>query len=68
VTTVRKPSKPWRVILRTPGGPVETDHRGQRAAYEQANRERAAIHATAITIRHWEDGRWRLYDDGLEQQ
>jgi hypothetical protein len=71
VTATRKPSKPWRVTLRTAGGPVNTDHRSERAAYEQINGERDAIAAstsqtTAISIRHWEDGRWRLYEDGLE--
>jgi hypothetical protein len=54
----RKPSKPWRVHGR---GGASTDYRGQRAAYEAVASVTAA--GAKVTVYHWEDGRWRRYDE-----
>ena len=52
-----RPSKPWRVYG---ARGISTDHRSQRAAYEQVTAQ------TRLGVRskvyHWEDGSWRLYE------
>jgi hypothetical protein len=57
VSTDRPPSKRWRVHG---ARGISTDHRSERAAYEAAK----SILATGarITIHHWENGSWRLYE------
>ena len=58
---IKKPSKPWRVI--TSAGPQ--DYTSERKAYDALNAI-AAIGTAAIgvkvTIQHWENGRWGLYE------
>ena len=63
-------SKPWAVILSTPGGPIRTEHRSQPEAYRKviAEREQAKDGITRVTkirVEQWEpDGnRWAWYDD-----
>lgn len=63
-------SKPWAVILSTPGGPIRTEHTSQAKAYEKANTERAAIltgtsRAYKVRVDQWEqhNSRWIHYED-----
>lgn len=53
----RPPSKRWRVYG---ARGLSTDHRSERAVYEAA--ETIVNSGTKATIRHWEDGRWVLYE------
>ena len=61
MTAPKKPSKPWRVIA----GGVATDHTSEKKTCERLN-NLAAIGTAAlglrITVEHWEDGRWILYE------
>jgi hypothetical protein len=63
-------SKPWAVILRTPGQPIRTEHTSQAKAYEKVNAERdlaqaGTSRATRIRVEQWQpdSNRWQLYDD-----
>lgn len=63
-------SKPWAVILRTPGQPIRTEHTSENKAYEKVRAESAAIQAgtsraTRIRVEQWnpDGGRWQWYDD-----
>lgn len=63
-------SKPWAVILRTPGQPIRTEHTSQAKAYEKVRAERllaqqGASRVTRIRVEQWERdaNRWALYDD-----
>lgn len=63
-------SKPWAVILRTPGQPIRTEHTSENKAYEKVREARAAIQAgtspvTRIRVEQWEPDhqRWAWYDD-----
>jgi len=62
--TTTKPAKPWRVIT----GGVTTDYSSERKAYDALN-ALAAIGTAAIgvkvTVHHWENGRWALYERAL---
>ena len=61
MTDIKKPSKPWRLIT----GGVTTDHTSESKAYDHLN-TLAAIGTAAlglrITVHHWEDGQWVLYE------
>lgn len=63
-------SKPWAVILSTPGGPIRTEHTSQAKAYEKGLAERDAIlngtsRAYKIRVEQWEQDRqrWVHYED-----
>jgi predicted RecB family nuclease len=65
--TVRKPSKPWRVLLSRPGGSTRTDYRSSYDAYqdvvsERQKTERGETEVTAIQVHQWINGTWHLYE------
>ena len=62
-------SKPWAVILNTPGSPIRTEHTSEAKTYEKVRAEVAAAKSgasqvTRIRVEQWEpDGnRWTLFD------
>ena len=64
----RKPSKPWSVTKKTSKGVLPaTAFRSEEAAYEavtlgRLGAEKGATDVVAATVHHWEDGRWRRYE------
>lgn len=65
----RKPSRPWRLILSTPGAPIYTQHRSQPEVYRAVAKEKALIadgrsRVTRITVEQWETdyGRWATFE------
>lgn len=36
------PSRPWRLVLSTPGAPIYLPHRSKKAVYEAAAREQSS--------------------------
>lgn len=70
--TQKRPSKPWRVIWTTPGGPHTTYHRSERATYDEINNERRRIgdglsRVTRANVEKWSSrhGRWMHYDQPI---
>ncbi|BBB01107.1 hypothetical protein RVR_8362 [Actinacidiphila reveromycinica] len=61
--TVRRPSKPWRVILTGPDVNAVSQHTSEAKAYTFL---RAALGpdspAEQARVEHWEDGRWIWFD------
>jgi hypothetical protein len=62
-------SKPWAVILSTPGQPIRTEHTSESEALQQANIVREEIlggwsQAHAVRIEKWDAtaDRWALYE------
>jgi hypothetical protein len=62
-------SKPWAVILNTPGQPIRTEHTSEAKAYEKIRTEVDAAKSgtsrvTRIRVEQWESdaNRWTLYD------
>jgi hypothetical protein len=62
-------SKPWAVIVSTPGGPYRTEHSSQKKAYEKVLAERDAILAGTsrgykVRVEQWEHdcNRWVWFD------
>ena len=71
--TARKPSKPWRIVLTTPGEPITQPYGSERATYEAVRAEKERIAAgtsrvTRIRVEHWENGRWIYYDRPWPEQ
>ena len=56
-TPARKPSKPWRVYGR---GPVSTECRSQRSAYDVVAYITKA--GDRARVYQWADGSWQLYE------
>ena len=59
--TPKTPSKRWRLIA----GGVDTDYTSEKKAYDRLNNLAAtgtAALGLRITVHHWEDGQWRLYE------
>lgn len=68
--TDKKPSKPWRLVLTTPGAPVYTTHRSKPAAYRAVEEERMSVAAgrsrvVRIAVEQWdvEGQRWARYEN-----
>jgi hypothetical protein len=64
-----KKSRPWRLVLSTPGSPLYTEHRSRNAAYVAAGKEEARAKSGAtqvfrIAVDQWNaDGqRWNRYE------
>lgn len=60
----RKPRKPWRLTLTGPDVRAQSDHGSQDAAYRLMRAALKGDDSPADTgeVRHWEDGRWVLYE------
>lgn len=65
-------SKPWAVVLTTPGEPVRTEHRSKPEAYRRVNLIRTQAltgvrDVTRIRVEQWEPDydRWSLYELAL---
>lgn len=71
-------SKPWAVVLITPGAPEQrSEHTGSRKAYNLVAETRKAVQAgtspvTRVRVEQWEPAcqKWALYEliDPKEQQ
>ncbi|MGW5616263.1 hypothetical protein [Streptomyces sp. NPDC003877] len=59
-----KPRKPWRLILTGPEVRAQSDHGSETAAYSLMHTALKSDDSPADTgeVRHWEDGRWVLYE------
>jgi hypothetical protein len=61
MTSSKTPSKPWRVITDANAA----DYSSERKAYDALNalaRIGTAAIGVKVTVRHWEHGRWALYE------
>jgi hypothetical protein len=61
MTVPRKPAKPWRAIA----GGVPADFTSEKKTYDHINHLASIGGASLglrITVEHWEDGRWVLYE------
>lgn len=68
--TVKKPSKPWRLVLTTPSVPAYTTHRSKPAAYRAVNDEKERVAAgmsrvVRIAVEQWDVDaqRWVRYEN-----
>ncbi|MFF7824165.1 hypothetical protein ACFZCM_02980 [Streptomyces rochei] len=68
--TVRKPSKPWRLVLTTPSVPVYTTHRSKPAAYRAVEDEKERVElgmsrVVRIAVEQWDVDaqRWVRYEN-----
>jgi hypothetical protein len=64
-----KRSKPWAVVLATPGGPVRSEHRSKAEAYRKVHDTRADVlngisRVSRIRVEQWEPdyNQWALYE------
>jgi hypothetical protein len=69
VTSPKRKSRPWAVILSTPSSLVRTEHTSEAKAYEQVRNEIAdvktgASQITRVRVEQWDRqaGRWQLFD------
>ncbi|MFB7907673.1 hypothetical protein ACFC1T_14670 [Kitasatospora sp. NPDC056076] len=69
MTAAKRKSRPWAVILSTPGSPYRTEHTSEAEAYEQVRAEIAAVKAgsrnvSRIRVEQWDRlaDRWQLFD------
>lgn len=53
-----RPSKPWRIILPSPDGPIHQPHTSEAATRSAVETEKASTTANRITIEKWADGHW----------
>ncbi|WP_103512908.1 hypothetical protein [Streptomyces sp. SM13] len=72
--SARKPSKPWRLVLSTAGGPVYTTHRSKPATYRAIDEEKRRVadgtsRVTRITVDQWDvDGQqWQRYENAWDK-
>lgn len=70
MSTKKKPSKPWRVVVFGvyPDDRSDTTYRGEESAYEAVRAEAIRVasnesSARRITVLHWECNRWRLFEE-----
>lgn len=68
-------SKPWAVIVSTPGGPIRTEYTSQTKAYEKVRAERELILTGAsrgykIRVEQWEAdaSRWAWFDQPYPEE
>lgn len=53
-----RPSKPWRLVIPSPEGPVCKPHRSEGAARDAVDAEKTTTTADRIVVEKWQDGRW----------
>lgn len=53
-----RPSKPWRLAVPSPNGPVYKPQRSEAAIRDAVEAEKAISTADRIVVEKWEDGRW----------
>ncbi|MEV0443523.1 hypothetical protein AB0I84_35610 [Streptomyces spectabilis] len=70
----KKPSKPWRLVLSTAGGPVYTAHRSKPAAYRAIEEEKQRVadgysRVVRIAVEQWDiDGsRWQRVEHAWQK-
>ncbi|MEU8682960.1 hypothetical protein [Streptomyces sp. NPDC048611] len=68
--TTQRPRKPWRVVSVHRDEKLQEEFTSERAAYDHVIEQRqkaqeGAITLTDIQVHNWEDGRWGLFEDGL---
>ncbi|MEV0443525.1 hypothetical protein AB0I84_35600 [Streptomyces spectabilis] len=56
-----RPSRPWRLVIPSPGGPVHKPHRSESATLDAVAQEKKTTNANRITIEKWADGRWEIW-------
>jgi len=56
--TTRRPSKIWRIVVPSPGGPIEKPQRSEAAARDAVEAEKQTTTANRITVQKWEGGQW----------
>lgn len=71
----QKPSRPWRLMMRTSGLVVESKHRSQPEAYREvaAQKEKIANGTTRVTrirVEKWsvDYGRWELFETAYPEE
>lgn len=69
MSSPKKRSKMWRLIMATPGGPIYTEHRSQPEVYRAVAAEKVSIEnelsrVSRISVQKWnpERGDWDLYE------
>ncbi|MGI5485131.1 hypothetical protein [Streptomyces lavendofoliae] len=53
----RRPSKPWRLVVSSPDGPVTKPQRSEAATHTAIDEEKQT-NADRIIVEKWADGRW----------
>ncbi|MEU2565143.1 hypothetical protein ABZ626_38340 [Streptomyces longispororuber] len=56
-----KPSRPWRLAIPSPDGPLYRPCRSESAVLDAVAREKKLTDADEITIEAWADGRWNVW-------
>jgi hypothetical protein len=56
--TARRPSKPWRLVVSSPDGPICRPQHSETAARDAAEPEKQTTTADRIIMQKWDDGRW----------
>ncbi|MEV5730325.1 hypothetical protein AB0N50_31725 [Streptomyces pharetrae] len=56
--TARRPSKPWRLVVSSPDGPICKPQHSETAARDAAESEKQTTTADRINMQKWDDGRW----------
>ncbi|WP_282797872.1 hypothetical protein [Streptomyces sp. CC224B] len=59
--SAKKPSRPWRLAIPSPDGPVYKPHRSESAVLDAVAQEKKDTDARQITIESWADGRWTVW-------
>lgn len=70
-----KPSKPWRLVMSTAGGPIYVPHRSKPAAYRAVEEEKQRVadgssRVVRIAVEQWDvDGkRWQRYENVWQKE
>ena len=53
-----RPSKPWRLVISSPDGPVYKPQRSEATTRDAVDAEKTTTTADRITVEKWQDGRW----------
>ncbi|MEU2358602.1 hypothetical protein ABZ599_37520 [Streptomyces misionensis] len=53
-----RPSKPWRLVIPSPDGPVYKPQRSEAATRDAADAEKTTTTADRIVVEKWQNGRW----------
>ncbi|MET9119620.1 hypothetical protein ABZX38_36250 [Streptomyces longwoodensis] len=53
-----RPSKPWRLVMPSPDGPVYSPQSSEAAARAAVESEKTTTTAARIVVQRWQDGQW----------